>query len=200
MFRCKGLRRTYIFLSIILWLGLAAGRLRCGELVSLEELIESATRNNIRVKLAEKDLDMFKAESSLLNNLRATSSYNFETQTYFYGVTFSVPFGYYQARKANVEYKKTEIERVKSDVVREIEDLYLRHKLLAKEEMVYRIAYGKAELRYELAQEDFKYDRILKEEFIQTEKELMKAFYDEYRVKEEIESVKRILYEIAGCE
>lgn len=188
------MKRIVIFVSLFMFLS----KPWCEEMIPIERLRESALRNNIEIRMAEEALEVFTAESSILNNIRASSSYNFETQTYFYGFTCSIPFGFFKERRCVIDYKKLEIEKAKREVMRELEDLYLSYVILDREISVYKTALGKAELNYELAREDFKYDRILKGDFIEAEKEFLRASYELFKAGMGLKGIKRRLYEIVG--
>jgi len=184
--------------KIIILAVLFLGKIWAEEMIPLDKLKEGALRNNVRIRMAEEAVEVFTAESSILNNIRASASYNFETDTYFYGVTGSIPFGFFTARRCAMGYKRFEVERTKEEVFREIEDLYLRYILLSKEIGVYKTSIDKAGLRYKLAREDYRVNKILKTDFVEAKKEKMKADYEFFKVKEELKSIKRRLYDMAG--
>ena len=95
-----------------------------GELPTLDELKESAVKNNIEIICKRQEIGVYKLSNSILSNIEGVSSYNFETDTKFYGVKLSLPLPFYFSYKSGLRLKEKELERIKQEVISRLEGLY----------------------------------------------------------------------------
>ncbi|MEW6095805.1 MAG: hypothetical protein AB1567_04670 [bacterium] len=94
---------------------------------TLAELKESAIKNNIEVVCKRQEIAEYKMSNSVLSNIKGVSSYNFETDTKFYGVMISVPLPFYFSYRKGLQLKNSELEKVKQEIITKVEWLYYEY-------------------------------------------------------------------------
>lgn len=168
------------------------------ELPLLEELKASALKNNLSIKTKEEELKAIEAQESVFNYARFTSSYNFETQSQFYGVTVSIPFNFFGAKSKYLNFKRLNLEEAKQSLLFELEDLYLKYQSKNKELMVYETNFKEQKLKYRIAKVGFKHNRLAQEELLKQEGEFKKAEAELFKARQELRSLEERLYGLSG--
>ena len=92
-------------------------------LPSLDEL-KSHLTNNIEIQTKQQEIKAYRSSSSIFNNIRAAASYNFETQSSFYGLIASIPINTLTLRGKEIAHKKLELQQLIQEKEKEIEGLY----------------------------------------------------------------------------
>lgn len=186
---------VFVFLGIA-WLGVAEGIMV--EVPCLDELKKSCLLNNLSLKIKQEELRLSQAKESILNHIRLSSSYNFETQSQFYGVTASFPFDFFGNKARYLRFNQLVLEQAKQCLLFELEDLYLKYQAKSRDILVYEMNFKKQELRYRSAKIGFKHHRINQEELLSQELELRKQEAELVKLRQELESLEGRLYEFAG--
>lgn len=168
------------------------------EMPSLEELKEAALKYNLTIKTKEEELKAIAAQQSLFNALRLSSSYNFETDSRFFGVTVSLPFGFWGERAKYLKYKQQTLEEERQAVLFEIEDLYLRYQTGKKDIEAKEAGFREAELKLRIAKIAFKHNRITQEELLKTQTEFKQQEVGLFKTKEETKAQEERLYALSG--
>ncbi len=184
---------------VVVFAGLTlAGAVRAEELPPLGMLKAAALKNNLGLKVKEGEFAAVEAQSSLLNNVKITSSYNFETNTTFYGATLSIPFGFFADRRKYLAYKKTGLEEARRDILTQVEEVYSDYEVLRRQTEIYEVELKEAELEFMLAKEGFAHDRIEKAELIRAEKVFKETLFELFKINQDTELLKRKLYRLSG--
>jgi len=94
------------------------------DLPSLDDLKKSLAQNNIEVKVKHQEIKAYQSKNSILQFIRATGSYNFETQTSFYGFVVSIPINILDLRGKEIKEKELELQQLVQEKEGELEELY----------------------------------------------------------------------------
>lgn len=115
---------------------------------SLEELKQSALKNNIEIICKRHEITEYKMTNSIVNNVKGVSSYNFESGDTFYGVMVSFPLLSWFSYRQGLQLKESELERIIQEVITKLEELYDKYcNLYEKVQIINKeVKYKKASL------------------------------------------------------